>query len=185
MKYQTFSDNQLVDFLRSDSQGAFEEIYNRYWYKLLGVAYHETGTREEAEELVQDLFESLWQKRHVSVIRHLSAYLVVSIKHRSTNYIKSQITQRKFQEYLIFNEIRQSYATDESVQFADLSKAVEEAMKKLPEKSVEVFKLSRFENQSVKDIARQLNLSEKAVEYHITKSLKVLKEHLKAFHSDN
>ena len=86
---------------------------------------------------------------------------------------------------MIFNEIRQSYATDESVQFADLSKAVEEAMKKLPEKSVEVFKLSRFENQSVKEIARQLNLSEKAVEYHITKSLKVLKEHLKAFHSDN
>lgn len=185
MKYQYLSDEQLVDFLKSDNSTAFEEIYNRYWYKLLGVAYHETGTREEAEELVQDLFETIWQKRHVSVIRHLSSYLVVSIKNLSINYIKSQITQRKFQEYLIYNEIRQSYSTDESVQFADLSKAVDEAMKKLPEKSVEVFKLSRFENQSVKAIATQLNLSEKAVEYHITKSLKVLKEQLKAYHSDN
>lgn len=185
MKYQYLSDEQLVDFLKSDNSTAFEEIYNRYWYKLLGVAYHETGTREEAEELVQDLFETIWQKRHVSVIRHLSSYLVVSIKNLSINYIKSQITQRKFQEYLIYNEIRQSYSTDESVQFADLSKAVDEAMKKLPEKSVQVFKLSRFENQSVKAIATQLNLSEKAVEYHITKSLKVLKEQLKAYHSDN
>jgi RNA polymerase sigma factor (sigma-70 family) len=86
---------------------------------------------------------------------------------------------------LVFNEIKQSYSTDESVQFADLSKAVDEAMKKLPEKSVEIFKMSRFENQSVKAIAQQLNLSEKAVEYHITKSLKVLKEQLKAYHSDN
>jgi len=185
MKYQHLSDEQLVDFLKSDEPAAFEEIYNRYWYKLLGVAHKETGTREEAEELVQDLFETIWNKRHASVIRHLSAYLVVSIKHLSINYVKSQITQRKFQEYLIYNEIRESYATDDTVQFADLSKAVDEAMKKLPEKSVEVFKLSRFENQSVKAIALQMNLSEKAVEYHITKSLKVLKEQLKAYHSDN
>ncbi|MEZ4902198.1 MAG: sigma-70 family RNA polymerase sigma factor [Spirosomataceae bacterium] len=185
MKYQQLSDQQLVEFLKSDEPAAFEEIYNRYWYKLLGVAYKETGTREEAEELVQDLFETIWHKRHVNMIRHLSSYLVVSIKHLSINYIKSQITQRKFQEYLIYTEIRESYATDERVQFADLSKAVDEAMKKLPEKSVEVFKLSRFENQSVKAIALQLNLSEKAVEYHITKSLKVLKEQLKAYHSDN
>ena len=185
MKHRNLTDEQLVDFLKSDDQAAFEEIYNRYWYKLLGVAYHETGTREEAEELVQDLFERIWQKRQESIIRHLSAYLVVSIKHLATNYVKSQITQRKFQEYLIFNEIKQSYSTDESVQFADLSKAVDEAMKKLPEKSVEIFKMSRFENQSVKAIAQQLNLSEKAVEYHITKSLKVLKEQLKAYHSDN
>lgn len=185
MKYQLLSDDQLVNFLMKSDKNAFEEIYQRYWYKLFGVAYHGTGTKEEAEELVQDLFESLWHKRQTSVIRHLSSYLVVAIKHLTTNYIKSKITQRKFQEYLIFNEIQQSYATEEVVHFADLSKAVEEAMKKLPEKSVEIFRLSRFENQPVKDIAQQLNLSEKAVEYHITKSLKVLKEYLKSYHSDN
>jgi RNA polymerase sigma-70 factor (ECF subfamily) len=54
-------------------------------------------------------------------------------------------------------------------------------MKKLPEKTCEVFRMSRFENQSVKEIAVQLNLSEKAVEYHITKSLKLLRENLKAY----
>ncbi len=185
MKYQKLSDEELVDFLKSDNETAFEEIYNRYWYKLFGVAYHEIGTKEEAEELVHDLFESLWNRRQVSVIRHLSSYLVVSIKHLSTNYIKSQITQRKFQEYLIFNQIQQSYSTDEIIHFTDLSKAVEEAMKKLPEKSCEIFKLSRFENQSVKDIASRMNLSEKAVEYHLTKTLKVLKEQLRAYHTDN
>ena len=185
MKYQTLNDEQLVDFLKSDNEAAFEEIYNRYWYKLFGVAYHEIGTREEAEELVHDLFESLWLKRQTSIIRHLCSYLVVSMKHLSTNYIKSQITHRKFQEYLIFNQIQQSYSTEEIVNFTDLSKAVEEAMKMLPEKSSEIFKLSRFENQSVKDIAAKMNLSEKAVEYHLTKTLKVLKEQLKAYHTDN
>lgn len=183
--FKSINDEQLVDFLQKGNEKAFCEIYKRYWFKLYGIAYQETGTKEEAEELVHDVFESLWCKRSESIIRHLGAYLVASIKHRSTNYIKSQITQRKYQEYLIFHEIRQSYTTEEVVHFDDLSKAVDEVMKKLPEKKCEVFRRSRFENQSVKDIAKQLNISEKGVEYHITQSLKILKEHLKAYHSNN
>lgn len=185
MTYISYSDDDLLTLLRESRTGAFEEIYRRYWTKLFSIAYHETGTREEAEELVHDLFEQLWNRREQSIIRQLSAYLVVSIKYLSTNHIKSKITHRKFQEYLIMSEMRQSFVTDEAVQFTDLSKAVEEAMKKLPEKSVEIFQLSRFENQSVRDIARQMNLSEKAVEYHITKSLKVLQEHLRPFLTNN
>ena len=185
MRLTKYSDEELVGLLGEGNNQAFEEIYRRYWYRLFGVAYHETGTREEAEELVHDLFEQLWNRRQQLTIRHLSTYLVVSMKHLVVNYIKSQITHRKYQEYLIFSELQQSTTTEDVVHFADLSKAVEEAMKKLPEKSVEIFKLSRFENQSVREIARHMNLSEKAVEYHITKSLKLLKEQLKTFHSDN
>lgn len=179
------TDEQLVGFLKEDNKKAFEEIYNRYWYKLFSVAYHETGTREEAEELVHDLFEMLWKKRHEHTIRHLSSYLVASVKHLSTNYIKSQITRRRYLEYVILHDIRQSYSTEEVIQLGDLTKAVEEVMKKLPEKTYAVFRMSRFENQSVKSIAQQLSLSEKAVEYHITQSLRVLKEHLKGYYSPN
>ncbi|WP_293870617.1 sigma factor [Spirosoma sp.] len=87
------TDTELTYFLKASDKKAFEEIYNRYWYKLFCVAYHETGSREDAEELVHDLFESLWNKRQQATIHHLSSYLVVSIKHLSTNYIKSKITQ--------------------------------------------------------------------------------------------
>lgn len=183
--YKRFTDEQLVEFLQQGDARAFEEIYARYWYRLFGIAFQETGTREEAEELVQDVFENLWCKREDSFIRHLKAYLVVSMKHRITNYIKSCITQRKYQEYLILSEMRQSYGTEEIVRFEDLSRAVDEVMKKLPEKTCEVFRLSRFENQSVKDIAERLSLSEKGVEYHITQSLKVLKDQLRVYNSDH
>ena len=184
--YKHLSDEQLVDFLMQGNERAYEEIYNRYWYNLFAIAYHETGTREEAEELVHDVFESLWNRRKEAIIRHLSSYLVVSIKHLITNYIKSCITQRKYQEYLIFHEIHQSYSTDEIVDFMDLSKAMEEVMKKLPERTSEIFRLSRFESQSTKDIANRLNISEKGVEYHITQSLKLMREYLKAYQqSDN
>ncbi len=183
--YDRFSDEELISCLIEGNQKAFEAIYRRYWYRLFGVAFHEIGTKEEAEEILHDVFESLWCRREEASIRNLSAYLVVAVKHRITNYIKSCITQRKYQEYLILNEIQQSYATDEIVHFSDLSKAVDEVMKKLPERTSEVFRMSRFENLPVKEIASKLNISEKGVEYHITQSLKLLREQLRVYQSYN
>lgn len=179
------TDEQLVKQLRESNKRAFEEIYDRYWYKLFCICYHQVGSREESEELVQDLFESLWNKRGEAEIRHLGTYLVIAAKYRVTNFIKSQITWRKYQEYLIIHKIQETYSTDEIVQFSDLSRAVDEVMRKLPEKTSRVFHLSRFENRPVKDIADELNISEKAVEYHITKSLKALKENLWMYYSSN
>ncbi|NBB20448.1 sigma-70 family RNA polymerase sigma factor [Runella sp. CRIBMP] len=185
MNVKQLDDERLVGFLREGKISAFEEIYRRYWYKLFGIAYHQTGVREEAEELVQEVFLTVWNRRTEVVIRHLDLYLTIAIKNQVYDYIKSQISYRKYQEYLIFQEIHQHYATDEIVNFSELSAAVENVLSRLPEKSAEVFKRSRFENQSVREIALGLNLSEKAVEYHITKSLKFLKENLKPFQSDN
>lgn len=179
------TDEQLVTQLRESNKRAFEEIYDRYWYKLFCICYHQVGSREESEELVQDLFESLWNKRGDVEIRNLATYLVIATKYRVTNFIKSQITWRKYQEYLIIHKIQETYSTDEIVQFSDLSQAVDEVMRKLPEKTSRVFHLSRFENRPVKDIADELNISEKAVEYHITKSLKALKENLWMYYSSN
>jgi RNA polymerase sigma factor (sigma-70 family) len=182
MLYHTFSDVKLVEFLKKGNTEAFAEIYNRYWQKMFSVAYHSLGNKQEA---VQDVFVSIWGRFSEIEIKHLGVYLVVSVKHKTTNFIKAQINFRKFQEYQIFHEIQQNYATEEVVHFSDLSNAVEEAMKKLPEKSAEIFRKSRFENQSVKEIAQEFDLSEKAVEYHLTKSVKVLREQLKNYQSNN
>lgn len=179
------NDEQLVMQLRESNKRAFEEIYDRYWYKLFCISYHQVGSREESEELVHDIFESLWNKRNDTEIRNLGTYLVMAMKYRITNFIKSQITWRRYQEYLILNKIQETYSTDEIVQFSDLSQAVDEVMRKLPEKTSKVFQLSRFENHSVKYIAEEMNISEKAVEYHITKSLKALKDNLWMYHSSN
>ncbi|WP_138476406.1 RNA polymerase sigma factor [Dyadobacter bucti] len=179
------TDEQLVIRLHESNKQAFEEIYDRYWYKLFCICYHQLGSKEESEELVHDIFESLWYKRNETAIRNLSTYLVISIKYRIANFIKSQITWRKYREYMILNKIHETYSTEEIVRFSDLSKAVDEVMSRLPEKTSRVFQLSRFENQSVKDIAEELHISEKAVEYHITKSLKALKEGLWMYQSNN
>lgn len=181
MKNILLNDEQLVILLQEGSKNAFEEIYKRYWLKLYNVAYHNLGTKEDSEELVQDIFENIWKIRESLNIQHLGVYLVVSVKHRCTNFIKKQINLKKFQEYMIFQEIQQNQSLDEIVNFNELNEAVEKALKKLPEKTGDIFKKSRFENQSIKEIATHFQLTEKAVEYHITKSLKALKEELKLY----
>jgi RNA polymerase sigma-70 factor (ECF subfamily) len=167
---------KLVQRFQAGDLKAFEEIYDRYWLKLYNLAYAQIGTREEAEDLIHNLFESFWKKRNELVIRNLTTYLIASVKYLTVAYIKSQINLRKYQEYLIFQEIDRTTSTEDIINFADLQKAVEKAMQSLPEKTVEVFKMSRFENRSVREIAESLQLSEKAVE--------VLKQHLQGFHQN-
>ncbi|WP_373551920.1 RNA polymerase sigma factor [Haliscomenobacter sp.] len=177
-------EEQLIRRFQAGDLKAFEKIYDQYWLKLYTLAYTHIGTKEEAEDLVHNLFENLWKKRKELNIRNLTTYLIASVKYLSVAYIKSKINLRKYQEYLIFQEIERSSTVEDIINFSDLQKAVEEAMKKLPEKTVEVFKMSRYEHKTVSEIAKHLNLSEKAVEYHITKSLKVLKERLQDFHQN-
>lgn len=185
IRYHNYTDLELVESIKNANERAFEEVYNRFWYKLFSVAYHQIGSREEAEQLVQDVFEKLWKRREELQISNLSVYLVVSVKNLCINHIKSQLTFRKYQEYLIFQEISHHDPHDSIKNIDNLIDAIENALKTLPEKTVEVFKLSRFENQSHKEIAAKLNLTEKAIEYHITKSMKHLRENLKSYYFEN
>lgn len=99
--YKLHTDEQLIDCMMQSDERAFEEIYNRYWDKLYGVALHQLGSREEAEQLVQDVYEKLWKRRFELNIKHLGVYLVVSVKNLAVNFIKSQITFRKPPQYFL------------------------------------------------------------------------------------
>jgi RNA polymerase sigma-70 factor (family 1) len=180
-----YTDIRLVELLQEGDSSAFEEMYKRYWFKLYCIAFRHLGVKEECEELVQNVFLSVWNRRKNVQINKLDVYLTVSIKNQIYDFIKSQISYRKYQEYVILQEVVQSSMPFQTLHYSELSEAVEAALARLPEKSAEVFRRSRFHNQSVKKIAEDLNLSDKTVEYHITKSLKFLKESLWMYNSKN
>ncbi len=89
MNYSTLDNEQLVQRFQSGDSKAFEEIYDRYWLKLYSLAFTQIGTKEEAEDLIHNLFESLWKKRGELAIRNLTTYLIASVKYMSVAYIKS------------------------------------------------------------------------------------------------
>lgn len=185
MKYENLTDVELVDLLKEDNSDGFEVIYRRYWRSLFCFVFQQLGSKEDAEEIIHDLMLSLWQNRNKSNIQNLKIYLFIAARNLLNKLIKSQINLRKYREYQILHEVFESFDTDDTINVNDLSKTIDLVMKQMPEKTAMIFKMSKIDEMSVKKIALEMNLTEKAVEYHITKSLKTLRFYLKDYASDN
>lgn len=185
MQYVQLPDEALVDLLKKDDAVAFQVIYQRHWRQLYGFVFLQLGTQEDAEEIIHELMVRLWQNRQQSHIQNLKMYLFIGARNQTNKFIKGQINLRKFREHQLLHEVMESYDTEDIINRNDLSRAIEEVMKRMPEKTAQIFKLSKIDELPVKKIAEQMNLSEKAVEYHITKSLKMLRQHLQDFSSNN
>jgi RNA polymerase sigma-70 factor (ECF subfamily) len=179
MPNQTDHNEQLLlQNLREGSVEAFEQIFKLYWRPLYILAKSKVSEHDEAEEIIQNIFSTLWEKRESLLITNLSFYLQRSVKNRVLNLIRERVTQQKYWDHYktFLPDLR---ITENSVAFNDLNEAVEEAVNLLPEKSREVFKLSRMEGRTNAEIAHLMHLSEKAIEYHLTKSLRKLRLHLR------
>jgi len=175
------TDVQLLDGLRKGKVEAFEEIFRKYWHSLYLKARSKTMSHDEAEEIVQSIFSTLWEKRTTILITHLPYYLQAAVKNRVIDNIRERSTQQKYWEHYRKFIPQQLTVTEQEVNFTELNGAVEAAIDHLPERSRKVFKLSRLEGRSNAEIAQLLQVSEKAIEYHITKSMRTLKVHLKDF----
>ena len=179
MNYRLLEDDELIKLLKASDEKAFSEIYKRHWFKLYGIGYKQTASQQEAEELVQILFERIWKNREIIVIKNLGAYLAVSLRNIFIDSARKKTVEKKFQQS--HNISISANLTEEKFDHTQLLNTVENLLQQLPEKTQTVFKLSRYEDKSVKEIASKLHLTEKAVEYHITKSLKMLKYYLRSY----
>ncbi len=179
--YASYTEADLLQALRADDEGAFEEIYKRYCFRLFTVAYRKLKQREEAEELVQDLLADLWGRRATIQIQQLDQYLFSAIRYRIINYIKSQKLKSGYEFYCQLHTSVSTDNTENSLAISDLSAALMAGVENLPEKSRQIFELSRLEHCTVPEISARVNLSEKSVEYHLTKSLKLLRSYLRDF----
>ena len=180
-KYASYSDADLLAALRTDDQGSFAEIYQRYCYQLFTVAYRKLKSRETAEELVQDLFENLWNRRASHEIQQLAHYLFSALRYRIINYVKAQQVRAGYELYCRLAASEADSNTEDALALNELRTALLASVRKLPAKTREIFQLSRLEQYSVAEISGRVNLSEKTVEYHLTKSLKLLRSYLRDF----
>ena len=162
----------------SDDSLAFAELHRRYSSRLYALAVRKTGNSEVSEDLVQDLFVHLWlQRAGITIEKALSLYLFSALKNRIISHLRKQIVQHTVslndidletlssqsanlvQEWLSLKEVQEIYARE---------------LSNLPEKSKHVFEMSR-NGVPNKEIAQMLDLSEKTVEIHISKCLRVLR----------
>lgn len=168
-----------MEAIRQDDEKAFAELFNRHWRKAHMMAYSKVHNKHVTEEIVQDLFITLWDKRASLSIQNISSYFYTSIKNKSLNYIESCVVRKKYWEHYKTFAPQSEESTDNIIEYNELLEAIEQGMEHLPKKTKRIFQLNRLEGRSISEIAKLLNLSEKAIEYHLTISLKQLRLHLK------
>lgn len=179
--YAAWADDALLQALAEGDREAFSEVYERYWQRVFGLAYRKLKSRETAEELVQDLFATLWHKRAEHRIEHLEHYLLGAINRRIIGHLRAHQVRTAYADYCRWHQQETTQETEQTIAVADLSEAFAKALLRLPEQSREIFRLSRLEHTSVQEISHRLNLSAKAVEYHLTKSRRLLRGYLRDF----
>lgn len=179
MNLHLLTDDLLLRLLQASDEHAFRELYQRYWKKLFTTACYKLKSKEAAEEIVQNIFVSLWEKRATLQIENLENYLYIAVKYKVINYVEALMVRQAGQKQLAGNTTDES--TEATIMINDLHAAIQQALTQLPAKTREVFTMSRFEKYTVREIAGHMNLTEKAVEYHITQSLKLLRVSLKDY----
>ena len=175
------TDEQLVVAMQADDREAFAQLYERYWADLFRVATQKLASAELAEETVQDLFVSLWQRRHSLVIAQVNRYLFSALKFAVIDHIRSrQVHERYLEQY---TALANSSTTppDDSLALQDLTRSIENGLRMLPPKTQQVFRLSRFEHLTIPEIAVRISLSDKVVEYHLGNALRALRNYLRTY----
>ena len=168
------NEEELVYQLKQESQDAFNRIYNMYSARLYAYCMQYVKSREDTEEIVQDVFIKLWINRH-SIIHgeHLSAFIFKIAKNQIINRYKSRINS-------YYNEEQCSVSdTSAIVEYDDFCKSLKKAMKNLSSTQREVIECVKLNQMSVKETAVKLRLKEQTVKNALSAGLKVLKEILK------
>jgi RNA polymerase sigma-70 factor (family 1) len=180
--YKQLSEEDLMDLLRQDSLGAFREIYTRNWKALYAEAYKRLKDKDQAEEIVQDLFAAFWNKRStLQVNETLAGYLYTSVGYRVIDYYRREQIRQKHRQALEITFTEADHSTENNIMVKDLEYSINMAVGQLPDKCRSVYELSRVSHKTNKEIAEHLGISEKTVENHITRALRKLRVSLGSY----
>jgi RNA polymerase sigma-70 factor (family 1) len=164
------------------SEEEFSGIYRAFWKKLYGISYNYVRDKTIAQELVQDVFVKLWVKRNeIKNVADTEAYLFTCLRNKIYDHFDSVARDKKFTKYSLEKFSDELHAVDGTMVFNEGMSVVKEELQKMPEKTRVIFRMSKFGRYSNDEIAVKMQLSAKAVEYHLTQAVKKLRVRLAIF----
>lgn len=174
--YSSYTDAELIAFLKQGDHAAFTAIYDRYASKIFYQVNQMLRDPEVAKDLVQDLFITVWSKaRHIKAEAKLGGYLYVAAQNTVFKYIQRSKVQDNYLKSLAEFSTELSNNTAEQLDEKELHTLIERSIQELPPKMREVFELSRMQELSYHEIAVQLAISEQTVKNQVSSALKILR----------
>lgn len=181
-----FGTQKQVPFMELNQQGisekVFEEMYKAHFRALHAYANSILEDREQAEEMVQQVFLKLWEKKaQLEINSSLQAYLYRSVYNESINFLKHEKVKRAHVSFVKHTTNEASNNHHKNIDTKELEEKIRVALHKLPEQCRTIFQLSRHEELKYKEIAERLQLSVKTIENQMGKALKIMRTELAAY----
>ena len=185
MKYKNAkSDEDLFILCQQDDEEAFSQIYERYWQGLIKKSLHKLHNQSDTEEVVQNVFVNLWKwKENIKIKGPFKYYIYTMLRNEIFRFLEQRIRQSS-QLQLEDISIKQiPFSNDDMrrIELVELQDNIDSIIEGLPEKCKLIFRMSRDEGMTAKQIADQLDISHRTVETQISKAIKTLKQGINRF----
>ncbi|MFD2919861.1 RNA polymerase sigma factor [Terrimonas rubra] len=172
----TLSDKEM---LVSGDEKSFRILYDRYWQGLFKKAKARLGNTDDAEDILQDIFVTLWKNRlSIEVNESLQPYLFTALKYAIIKKVQRDHARNKIYPLNPDNIEGLTISNEDLLQYKELEKLIDHEVNHLPPRMKEIYRLSRQEQLSIREIALQLQLSEQTVKNILTESVKRLRTKL-------
>lgn len=173
-----FDERAILRAIAEGSEAAFVQLFDKYSAKVYNVAYKFLDSREQAEEIVQDVFMDVWiSKDKMAEVLNLNAYILGMVRKKVYDAYRQKSSFAQLIKELSDNPQTEN-AVERNLQEREYEILLQRALAKLPHHQQEIFRLAREEGLSHEEIAKKLNLSRLSVKAHMKRILRVLRQTL-------
>lgn len=173
------SDSQLALQIKKSQKHAFDELFERYSQPLYRFSKSLLKNHEDAEGVVQEVFFRIWKKRHQLDEEKSFRSFIFSIAHNVVvDLFRQRASDQKFEQFAISKAQINYLDPEDELEYKELKSIVEHAVSELPERRKQIYRFSRIEGMSHKEIAKKMGIQAKTVENQLTLALKHIRSRL-------
>jgi RNA polymerase sigma-70 factor (ECF subfamily) len=178
--FENITDSELARKINAGEKNAYQELFERYAPRIYQFSLSYLKNKSDAEELVQDVFLKIWEKRDMlDESKNIKSFIFKVAVNTIYDFIRHKNIENAFNDFTRANFETNSDNTWHTVIYDEMQENLQKLVAQLPGQQQKIFQLSKEEGLTSEEIAAKLNLSKRTVENHLFRAVSFLKEHFK------